>query len=309
VLYHLQYPADTVASRHWPDLVVAKTYRGKKGRNAFDGMLALWNSPLGSSEAVQIAEPLAYNEEQRVMIQGPIREEQTLKRFMIAAFQSQAPAAIESLDRLMRKTAVGLAELHHSGVQIGDRWDLAHEMSEVQERVRRLDAASPGLLDAARPLLDRVNQLAAVIPPGALVPSHGSFRPAQVLLHRDEIGFIDFDSFCQSEPANDLALFLASLMSLGLTSSDFDDARDGGSPMDKGTRRARFDTVMSLSETFLEEYGKHCPVSAQRVALWETLDIFMLVLHGWIKVKPGELSDSLDLLHRFLRRQGLVGAP
>ena len=40
---------------------------------------------------------------------------------------------------------------------------------------------------------------------------------------------------------------------------------------------------MSLSESFLDEYEKHAPVSRQRVALWETLDIFMLVLHGWIK--------------------------
>jgi Ser/Thr protein kinase RdoA (MazF antagonist) len=128
-----------------------------------------------------------------------------------------------------------------------------------------------------------------------------------VLLHRDQIGFIDFDSFCQSEPANDLALFLSAVMSLGMTNSDFDEVRDTGSTMDEETRNARFELAMSLSENFLDEYAKHCPVSRQRVALWQTLDIFMLVLHGWIKVKIGELSDILYLLERFLQSKKIVG--
>jgi Ser/Thr protein kinase RdoA (MazF antagonist) len=309
VLYHLEYPQDMPTDRQWPELIVAKIYRGEKGKNAYESMMALWDSPLGSSDTVQIAEPLAYNEQERVMIQGPIREEKTLKRFMTAAFKSGTPEAIEELDQVMRKTAAGLAELHQSNVALGQKWDWEDEMSEVRERIERLSTASPDLAKAADPLLDRIQQLAADCPPDPFVPSHGSFRPAQVLLYRDQIGFIDFDSFCQSEPANDLALFLSTVMSLGLTNSDFDEVRDSGSTMDEKTRRARFEMAMSLSENFLDEYEKHRPISRQRVALWETLDIFMLVLHGWIKVKVGELSDILYLLERFLQSKKYIGTP
>jgi hypothetical protein len=309
VLYHPEYPQNRASDRQWPELVVAKIYRGEKGKNAFDSMVALWNSSLGSSDTVQIAEPLAYNEQERVMIQGPIREEKTLKRFMTAAFQAGTPEAIKELNEVMRKTAAGLAELHQSNVALGQAWDWEDEMSEVRERIERLSTAYPGLAQAADPLLDRLKQLADACPPDPLVPSHGSFRPAQVLLYRDQIGFIDFDSFCQSEPANDLALFLSTVMSLGLTNSDFDDARDSGSTMDEKTRRARFEAAMSVSEKFLDEYEKHAPVSRQRVALWESLDIFMLVLHGWIKVKVGESSDILYLLERFLQAKKFVGTP
>ena len=70
---------------------------------------------------------------------------------------------------------------------------------------------------------------------------------------------------------------------------------------------ASFELAMSVSENFLDEYEKHSPVSRQRVALWETLDIFMLVLHGWIKVKVGELSDILYLLERYLQAKKFVG--
>jgi aminoglycoside phosphotransferase (APT) family kinase protein len=294
--------------RGWPALVIAKTYRNEKGKNAFDGMMALWNSPLASSRTVQIAEPLAYNEQERVMIQGPIREEITLKKFMIAAFQQGTPEAIEELNQVMRKTAAGLAELHQASVPVGNRWDWDDELAEVRERIERLSSAHPGLTEAADPLLNRLKELADAYPPDQLVPSHGSFRPAQVLLYKDQIGFIDFDTFCQSEPANDLALFLSTVMNLATTTSDFDEVRDSGSTMDETVRKARFEMAMSLSEQFLDEYEKHRPLSRQRVVLWEALDIFMLVLHGWIKVKAGELADTLSLMERFLQAKKLGGA-
>jgi thiamine kinase-like enzyme len=308
VLYNLEYSQNRPSDGQWPELVVAKIYRGEKGKNAFDGMLALWNSALGSSNTVQIAEPLAYNEQERVLIQGPIHEEITLKKFMTAAFRSGTPQAIEELNQVMQKTAAGLAELHQSNVALGQVWDWEDEMSEVRERIERLSTAEPNLAQAAVPLLDRIKQLADACPPDPRVPSHGSFRPAQVLLYRDQIGFIDFDSFCQAEPANDLALFLSTVMSLGTTNSDFDDVSDSGSSLDQETRKRRFEMAMSVSEKFLDEYEKYHTVSRQRVALWETLDIFMLVLHGWIKVKPGELSDTLYLLEQFLQAKKFVGA-
>ena len=309
VLYHLEYPRGGPSDRQWPELVIAKTYRNEKGKNAFDGMMALWNSPLASSGTVQIAEPLAYNEQERVMIQGPVREEITLKKFMTAAFQAGTADAIEELNQRMRKTAAGLAELHQASVPVGKEWHWDDEMSEVRERIDRLSTAHSGLTQAANPLLDRIRQLADACAPDPFIPSHGSFRPAQVLLYKDQIGFIDFDSFCQSEPANDLALFLSSVISIGLTNTDFDDARDSGSSMDETTRSARFEMVMSVSEKFLDEYEKYRPVSRQRVALWETLDIMMLVLHGWIKVKVGELEDTLYMLERFLQMKKYIGTP
>ena len=64
ILYQLTYPPGVPADHQWPDMVVAKTYRGEKGQNAFDSMAALWKSSLGSSKVVQIAEPLAYSPEE-----------------------------------------------------------------------------------------------------------------------------------------------------------------------------------------------------------------------------------------------------
>ena len=74
----------------------------------------------------------------------------------------------------------------------------------------------PELATSIDPLVERLKALAAENPPDALVPSHGSFRPAQVLVHQGKIGFIDFDSFAQSEPSLDLALFLGTVRNIGI---------------------------------------------------------------------------------------------
>src|SRR5919204_1702576 len=59
IRYHLAYPADLAAKRHWPDRVLAKGYKGDKGQNAYAAMRALGDSPLARSGTVSIAEPLA----------------------------------------------------------------------------------------------------------------------------------------------------------------------------------------------------------------------------------------------------------
>ena len=92
-----------------------------------------------------------------------------------------------------------------------------------------------------------------------------------------------------------------------MTHTGFDESSDSGAGMDDATRQTRFELGMSLSEQFLDEYEKHHPVSRQRVALWEALDLFMLVLHGWIKVKVGELNDTLYLMEQFLRTKKFYG--
>lgn len=127
-----------------------------------------------------------------------------MKIFTTAAFRSEKPEAIEGLNQVMQKPAAGLAELHKSNVGFGKTLEWKDEMSEVRERVERLSIVYPDLGPAAEPLMDRLEQLASAYP---LVPSHSSFRPAQALLYKDQIGFIDFDSFCQPEPANFHACF------------------------------------------------------------------------------------------------------
>jgi hypothetical protein len=308
ILYRLDYPPELAAGHDWPDIVVAKTYHRDKGRHAYAAMQALWESPLATGAVVTIAEPLGFLPEWNVLVQGPIREEQTLQDLIRTALRTGAADTQAELDGYLRQTAAGLAALHGSGVQARKSRAWEDERDEVREIAEELESAVPELAGATGPLLARLEARAATAPADPPGPAHGTFRPAQVLLNHGRIGFIDFDSFCEAEPALDVALFLEKIRDLGLSAAGGGD--DDEEPLDPALYPARLAQVERLCATFLDAYTAHRPISRERVALWETLYLLTLVLHCWTKVKPARLVHSMVLLDYHLRAHDLAaGAP
>jgi hypothetical protein len=288
ILYRLELPADGHAAGY-PDVVIAKTYhRQDKGRTAWDGMHGLWQSPLRTSGVVAIAEPLAWVPELNVLVQGPIRQERTLKDLLLETLADSERAGREELRGYVAKAAAGLAEMHRSGVPSDRRRGFADELAEVREVLGRITAQLPDLAGAADPVLDAVERLADRVPADTPSPAHRSFRPAQVLLHQGRIGFIDFDGFCHAEPALDVALFRATVRDLGMTTLPA-----AASPE---AQRALLADLDELCEGFLAAYQALAPVSRERVAVWEALDLLTNVLHAWTKAKPTRLTHAVALL-------------
>jgi len=96
-------------------------------------------------------------------------------------------------------------------------------------------------------------------------------------------------------------------MSLGLTLSSFDKGKSSDQTIaDPANWEARFEQVFSICEQFLDTYQQFQPVSRQRVALWEALNLFYYVLSGWMKVKASEMSFLVKLLDRFLVASHLI---
>ena len=62
----------------------------------------------------------------------------------------------------------------------------------------------------------------------------------------------------------------------------------------------------AVCETFLAEYERLIPISRQRIALWETLDLLTLVLYCWTKIEPQRLTANMRLLERHLLISGQV---
>jgi aminoglycoside phosphotransferase (APT) family kinase protein len=299
IVYDLDYPRG--AEHRWPELVVAKTYRKEKGQNAYESMRAFWDTALSTSTLVKIAEPLAYDAENKVMLQGPIRQERTLKELTVSAVKAGTVEDFDELTEAMRKTARGLAELHNSGTELDTFYGWENDETQTRESIEELAVSVPQLAAAGIRFLERLNSLEASSKPDPLVPSHGTFRPAQVLMYQREIGFIDFDSCCKAEPAKDLGLFLCAFLRAGMATVKFDDIEVASEPIDDATRLARFERLIEVSESFLEEYERYTrPVNRQRVALFEALELFILILHAWTKIKVRELNDIMFVLEHFL---------
>jgi hypothetical protein len=302
VLYRLQYPAGQADRPDWPELVVAKTYKGGKGKHAYAGMRALWESSFKHDGGVTLAEPLAYLPNLNVLVQGPIREEQTLQELIASTVRTGTIAASDELYHFIRMTAAGLAALHRSEVRFGPvrTWD--DELAEVRSVVSDIASAVPAMAIAAEPLLVWLEERAAACPADPIMTVHGTFRPGQVLIYKGQIGFIDFDSFCQAEAALDLSLFLRRTKDIVLSALGQDNA-DGTDV--EALRAGLLAQADAICEEFLSEYELHARVSRERVALWEALDLFTLVLHSWTKVKPERLKNAMLTLEQHLHGMGL----
>jgi aminoglycoside phosphotransferase (APT) family kinase protein len=277
---------------------VAKTYSKDKGANAYAAMDALWASPLSTGEVVRLAEPLAYLQADRILIQETIPEDHTFRDLLITTFTgadvgSDAEPRVEAVEDALRMTAAGLAALHGSNVNTGAVFTLDQRIRDAKKLADRFAVPVPAVQAAMRPILELVTERAAAVPADPLVSAHQSFRPAQVLIANGRIGFIDFDGFCRSEPALDVALFWATMKSIGLEAL----------PSQAGVadRRARLAHLEQLCSLFTEAYTRLAPVNLHRVALWETLDLLTNVLNPWAKIKAGRLPATTVALEAHLR--------
>jgi aminoglycoside phosphotransferase (APT) family kinase protein len=304
VLYRLTYD-QSLAKASWPDLVIGKTYSKDKGQNAYIAMRKLWESPLSKGDIVSIAEPLAYVAEQKVLVQGPVHGDHDLKDQLRTALRAGTPQALDDLQQLVRKAAAGLAALHQSGARHGETLTWEDELAEIRGEIDKLSAIFPWFAAAVAPLLARLEALASTHPAEPALPAHRSFRPQQVLIQGDQIGFIDFDGFCLAEPALDIALFRATAKEFGINTSPSDKQKEFEYPSEQA-RQARLAELDAICDRFLAEYERQAPISRQRVALWEALDLLTVVLRCWTKVKPHQLSNAVLMLESQLSTSGLL---
>ena len=216
IVYRMDY-GDGVPG---PDPLVVKTHQGDKGRTAWEAMQALWAQPVATNGVVTLAQPLAYLPEDRVLVQGPVPEERTLKDLareaLTDAVTNESAGSLDGLREMLARTAAALAALHGSGARYGRSATWEEELTEVREVVARLAITVPHIGAAADPLLSRLEALHSSVRADPLVSAHHDFRPAQVLLHEGGIGFIDFDGACQAEPSLDLGRFRAKLRDIGI---------------------------------------------------------------------------------------------
>ncbi len=299
LLYHLEYDqAD--AGRGWPATVVAKTYREHKGERAYLGMAALWNTPLSASRTVHISEPLAYDQELKLLVQAPLAEEQTLEQLLGATLLDGDAEAYARLERFIRAAATGLAEIHLSGAQAEEirTWD--ERVSDVPEQLERIAVVAPELAQTIEPLYERLQALAAALPLDPLVPSHGSFDADQVLIAGDGDQLYRLRRLRMAEPAVDVSHFRAALMDSGMKLIDEPTLRD---PAACEEYLQRLD---QLGAVFLTQYETLATVSHKRLALWDALDYLRDALHIWTKPKRDGAEAVVRILEHHLRRMGLA---
>lgn len=280
-----------------PSTVFAKTHQGEKGIRAHEAMTALWQSTLAGGGRVVLAEPLGYLPEEHIQLQGPVPEGPILKDLCHEAFETADPVLLAQLRPRLRACAHALAALHSSGVVLPERTGMADEIAAAQETLDELSASIPEVASWARPalaLIEAADRAAAADPE---VSSHNSFSPAQVLLGPAGPAFIDFDSAAMGEPAMDIGRFCAGLRCVGVPALA---KHPDGYHVDR--LRARLALMDELCDEFVRDYQARAPVTAERIVVWESLDLLASLLHTWTKGRIEKVAPRLATLrHQLLR--------
>ena len=298
IRYKLDYGVEG-SGQSWRDTVILKVYSDDIGYNTFVGMRAVWNAGLQKSALVRVPEPLAYLADQQATLMGPVPEERDLEKLLGALLLSDDPADQLALHEVFHATGVALAAFHRCGATVDGLTTWNQGFAEAAEQLTDLRVPFPEAIAAVDRLVERLRALEAAVAADPLVPSHGAFRPEQVLIAGKQVSIIDFDYCCMAEPAFDIALFRAATMDNGL----YDERIRTRDEAEVAVRRTR---IAALNESFLAAYESHAPVSRQRVALWEAIFYLNDSLQCWTKPRPNDARLVVPLLEQHLHALDIV---
>jgi hypothetical protein len=273
------------ADTRWPSAVVTKVHRRGEGAQGYGALLALREAGLGRGSGPVVAAPLGSLESRDVFVQGYVGADQDL----IGAIRHACAggAAWDVAARRLSRVAEALAALHATPVHYGPPRTVEDELLSLRASTAKLATVEERIGAALDPLFDLLERSAHATSAEPDVAAHGAFRPAQVRLHGSRVGFLDLDGFCRSEPAQDVGRFIAKLRLLALSPSApgvADDAAMKGADM--------------LSTVFVSGHRRTAPVSAARIALWETLDLTKSLLQSWSRGRPEGTVAILAALAR-----------
>lgn len=173
----------------------------------------LWCSEARAEGRLTIAEPLAYRPHIGLFLQAAAAGE-TIGR----------DRNRQLFLRLAENAGTVAAALHGEDVPFGLERPLDHLLTRLRSGVGDASLLAPTLHRTLVRLVDQLEVRATRSHPAALVPSHGDYKYDQFLFdaQHDRFSLIDFELFCQAEPALDLGTFCAYVVST--TPADWRDA-------------------------------------------------------------------------------------
>ena len=200
--------------QHLTRTVVGKVYRevdqARAAAELLDRLAATRQSPRWSPASRGVVEPLpiALSEDLGSSTDIPPTLPGT------AVIRPADPQALQAVEAAAR----ALVDLHTGGtstVETATRTG-ADEAARAAKRAAVLTAYVPSLAGTVAVVADDLAAHLRAASPDALVPSHGSYKPSQLLFRDGAVALVDFDQFCLADPALDVGYFLAYLRPPGL---------------------------------------------------------------------------------------------
>ena len=260
------------------DKLIGKIRARRYGNEGYRMLEAVWNAGFHaeSSDGISVPEPIGVLP----------RFKMWLQRKIVGA---EATTSLLQNDGtlLARRMAEAIHKLHTADVPSERSHTMADELRILHEHLPRVAEGKPELNQRISRLLGVCDRLGTALPPPRTCGIHRDFYPAQVLVNQDRIFLLDFDLYCQGDPALDAGNFLGHLGEMSVRHP-----RDSQALLDRGH---------AMEERFLELAG---PGTHPAVRAYTTLT---LVRHVCLSTQFPEripfTEALLDLCEQRLGKQ------
>lgn len=179
--------------------LVGKVRRLRSGRSGYRLQRALWEAGFdaASPDGISVPEPVAAVPELRMWLQRKVEGREITGLLLEPGGES-----------LARRVAEAAHKLHRSAVPAKRRHTIADELRILRERLPLVARAEPRWAERIERLLEACDRLAETTPEPAPKGIHRDFYADQAILAGDRLYLIDFDLYCEGDPALDIGNFI-----------------------------------------------------------------------------------------------------
>ena len=189
----------------WPDrprqeaILIGKVRARRYGNEQVRLLEAIRNAGFedGSADGVSVPEPL-----------GVIPRLQMWLQRWVKGTPSGALLAGPGGVALARRVAEAIHKLHRAGVPTERSHTMEDELRILHECVPGVATLRPQLGPRLRRILESCDRLGAKVAAPKTCGIHRDFYPAQVLVDGERLWLVDFDLYCQGDPALDVGNFI-----------------------------------------------------------------------------------------------------
>jgi hypothetical protein len=218
-----------------PEMVtlIGKVRRLRSGKSGYRLLSALWEAGFGadSADGITVAEPIGVVPEFRMWLQRKVQGQ-------VATDLLAAPGG----EDLVRRIAEAAHKVHRAGVLAKRRHTMNDELRILHERLPSVARSEPRWAGRIQRLLDACDRLGAGTLEAEPCGIHRDFYADQVIVAGRRLCLIDFDLYCEGDPALDIGNFLGHIREQSLRSL--------------GDPEALADLEVAMEERFVELAGE-----------------------------------------------------
>lgn len=257
-----------------PLVIIGKARAKGLDRHSYELQRSLWNAGFAenSADGISVPEPIGIIPEWQMWLQKKVPG--TVATNLLAGAEGISLAS---------KIAEAVHKLHQTGIVPRRCHTMADELSILHDRLPKVAQQFPQWEKQLERILEKCDRLGASTPELKQCSIHRDFYGDQILVNGDRLYLIDFDLYCQGNPALDLGNFIGHITEYSL--------RIFGNP------DALADRETAMEERFVRFHGEAVRQAIQSYAA------LTLVRHIYISTQIGDRRPFTPMLLELCKKR------